>query len=217
MIAFLLVLGAIKAGKRTVAFTAFVLTTMVVVQILFVVLSTRGMGETDFGQVLMTRLKADNVEGVSENLAYRGKEAAAFLDAAKQHIFWGSGLGATIQLGYPNDLYPITTHDGHNIVLQILYKSGVLGIILFLGSVGLTTWRAIKGYFSENDPLINMVLLGTGLALPLLILTSLTVNRLSHFEGAFFIGLTVAVVEIARGLARQAPAESAKQLPCTVA
>ncbi|MHB1463780.1 MAG: O-antigen ligase family protein [Thermoleophilia bacterium] len=216
--AFVLVLGlgAVKAGMRAVTFTAVVAIAMAAAQILLVVLATRGTAGMDFRQILPTRLSFDNKVAVSQNVDYRGKEAAAFLQAAQRHLFLGSGLGAAVQLEYLGDQYPITTRDGHDIALDVLYKSGVLGIILFSFPLVLTTWRAVRGYLVSRDPLINMALLGVGLSLPLLIITSLTVNRLSHFEGAFFIGLAIAVVEIAPKLARQAPADTAGGLPGAV-
>ncbi len=216
--AFVLVLGlgAVKAGMRAVTFTAVVTIAMVVAEILLVVLATRGTTETDFRQVLLTRLRFDNEVAVSENVDYRGKEAAAFLQAAQQHLFLGSGLGASVHLEYLDDLYPITTRDGHDIALEVFYKSGVLGLILFAFPLILTTWRAVRGYLASRDPLTSVALLGVGLSLPLLIITSVTVNRLSHFEGAFFIGLAIAVVEIAPKLARPAQTDAAGGLPGAV-
>lgn len=188
----LLVFGARSVGGRAVRVAA----TVGLLSILALFLSsymTFGTSTYDLGELLQRRLEPNPYTGTG-NLNYRIRESQALMEQAERHIVLGNGLGSRFAfIEFRGATSVNWAHNGH---LWMLLKSGLAGLVLFYAAI---IWVITQLIIISNQSILRLfraVALGFAVALFSLMLMSFLVNRISNMEGAYFIGLAVALPQI---------------------
>ena len=83
-------------------------------------------------------------------------EIARGIEQWKNHIFMGSGLGATYER-----IMGVRVNDGiDNTYIFILWKMGIIGILSFLLIYVIFTWQGLKSYWSINNKSERVYIVG---------------------------------------------------------
>jgi hypothetical protein len=191
-----LCLGLLKSGGQTLRAGLVLSATAVIVIVLIAPLSTGGI--KDFGGLMADRLVPTDITG-AQNIDMRHREADRMLEAAREHLLLGNGFGASIDF---NDEFGngFTTHTGHNGMAWLFFKSGIAGLILFYLAIAVTLKDSFQLYRRTHDWVYEIALLGTGIALVVVIAMSPLSNRLPTLEGAYFVGLAMVIPRLVKSL-----------------
>jgi O-antigen ligase len=84
---------------------------------------------------------------LERGLSYRQEIWAGAMDLAREHFWLGVGMGTDLGIPYGDDF---TAPHAHNQLLDLLVKSGLFGLLLFLPWVGFILWRVIAGRCEEQ-------------------------------------------------------------------
>lgn len=119
------------------------------------------------------------------------------LDADQGQWLLGHGLG-----GFHKNFSKYTQFSDfvdfvfpHNFILEVLYNSGLLGLLVFLVSVGYATVQLFRSYRIASKP---VVLLATALFITVFVYTFLTlplISRYTTYSFGFVIGFAVWVCQ----------------------
>lgn len=186
-------LGSIYSGKKAAAVTA---SAFILGGIIFLGVSslTLGTSRYNLGELMLHRLESDASTG-SGNLDYRIQESQALLASLEQNQIFGKGLGSSFSfLEFRGS--PATTW-AHNGPLWVLLKSGLAGFAIFTLAILLTVWQLIRtAWRAGTDWIYRTVPIGFAASLVALAAMSLLVNRIANPEGAYFIGLALAMPQV---------------------
>ncbi|RJQ45371.1 MAG: hypothetical protein C4534_04790 [Gaiellales bacterium] len=209
LVAILLVmlLGMRTAGRQVVRIGVAVL----LICILALAVSsmiTFGGNTYDLGELMSRRLEPNPYTGAG-NLNYRIMESKALIDQAQEHLVLGNGLGASFDfLEFRGATSVNWAHNGH---LWLLLKSGLAGMAVFYLGIAATCWQLIRMSFHAGQRTLSAISLGFGIALASLMIMTLLVNRISNMEGAYFIGLAVALPQIISRINREVPVSAIQE------
>jgi O-antigen ligase len=126
---------------------------------------------------------------------FRRIESIAVLDAAWQTYGLGAGFGATYEYWDIGKGSVVRTPWSHNGYLEILLKTGVLGLLVSLSLVW-HSFRLTLASIRRGHPWADRVLGVQGGLVAILVL-SLTTNKFFELSGPMFLGFAFAVVQAA--------------------
>jgi O-antigen ligase len=112
----------------------------------------------------------------------------------EQHPWIGSGLGTEYTHYDPGYKVFVSTDLTHNVVLDLLMRTGAVGLGLFLIAVLLSLWDGIRAWWQHQDPLIAAFALATSCALIGLLGKGMVESIFEKFRLATLLGFLIGAV-----------------------
>ena len=173
-----------------------------------------GVVAATFATLLITPILAGALVGKSEpivpfvasvtaNLTTQGKQLsaedrriqwAAARERIDEHPIMGSGLGTTYEHFDPGNNVFITTDITHNIGLDLLMRTGLIGLSFFLAAVAFTIRDGIRVWRNHSDAIVAAIALACTAALVGLIGKGMVESIFEKFRLSMLLGFLVGVV-----------------------
>jgi len=112
----------------------------------------------------------------------------------RQHVITGSGLGTTYQHFDPGPQQFITTDITHNIALDLLMRSGVIGLALFVVALALTAVDGVRVWLRHHDSMVAAVSLAATAGLLGLVGKGMVESIFEKFRLAVLFGFLIGAV-----------------------
>jgi O-antigen ligase len=191
-IASLLLVLALGARKARLQAAGIALSVTIIAAAAILVFSSFSPVASNYNLAeLMQRRMAFDPNVGSGTLDYRIMEGEALLDTAREHIFIGSGFGS--RYSYVDYLGRVITNWSHNGYLWLILKAGLLGLTMFCLAIAISVRRSLAIARTLSDDWLKIAAIGMSVALLALVSMSVLVNRFVNPEGAYFLGLALAV------------------------
>jgi O-antigen ligase len=111
-----------------------------------------------------------------------------------EHPVYGSGLGTVYRHYDPGYKQFLTTNLTHNVALDLLLRTGAIGVALFAIALAATLRDGIRGWLRHNDALVAAVALGATSAIVGLIGKGMVESIFEKYRLATMLGFLLGVV-----------------------
>jgi O-antigen ligase len=135
----------------------------------------------------------------------RENQWSAALELVWQQPIIGWGLGKTYQHYDPGPFVYAETELTHNIGIDLLLRTGLVGLLLFVGGFVLSTVDGVRAWLRERDDLSAALALAGVAVLGGLVAKGMVESVFEKFRLAMFMGLAIGLVASVT-MARLAPA-----------
>jgi O-Antigen ligase len=139
---------------------------------------------------------AGSVSGGEEQLTTAGRlhQWRTARDLIEQRPVLGWGLGTEFEYYDPgfNEFFPLDFT--HNVVLDLLLRSGIIGLLFFLTALGATAYRGLRAWLGLGDGLLAGLALGTLAAIGGMLAKGMAESTFEKYRLAIAIALLIGIV-----------------------
>jgi O-antigen ligase len=129
----------------------------------------------------------------------------------EQRPVFGWGLGKEYEYFEPGFFEFFTVDITHNIVLDLLLRTGIVGLLLFLAALGSTAYRGLRAWLELREGLVAALALGTLAAIGGLLAKGLAESVFEKYRVAlvlvFLIGILISVAAASEKSEQRRPRE----------
>jgi O-antigen ligase len=150
--------------------------------------------------------RAFSGEGQQGSVDARQRLWSETRDLIEEHPVFGWGLGQRSELTRPFPLEPVEV-SSHNILLDVMIRTGVIGLVLFALAVGASLLDALRAWRTSPDVMAGAFGVACAIALVGLIAKGLVESIFENFRLALLFGMLVGGIAAA---ARSTPPGDAR-------
>ena len=111
-----------------------------------------------------------------------------------QRPVFGHGLGTQYEYWDPGFFHFFKVDVTHNIVLDLLLRSGLVGLLLFIAAIGTSAYRGLRAWLRMHDDLVAALALGSLAAIGGLLAKGLAESVFEKYRVAIALALLIGML-----------------------
>jgi O-antigen ligase len=158
-----------------------------------VVSTARGAetGTAPFEREIAASVSGPVEQQTTEGRLYQWRAATGLIE---ERPLFGWGLGLEYEYFDPGFAEFFTVDITHNIVFDLLLRTGVVGLLLFLAAMGTSAYRGLRAWFRERDGLLAALAMGTVAALGGVLAKGLAESLFEKYRVAVALALLIGIL-----------------------
>jgi O-antigen ligase len=166
-------------------------------------------GTAPFEREITASLSGREEQQTTEARVYQWRMAQELIE---ERPLLGWGLGKEYEYFEPGFSEFVTVDITHNIVLDLLLRTGVIGLLLFLAAIGTSAYRGLRAWFGERDGLLAALAVGTVAALGGLLAKGLAESLFEKYRIAVALALLIGIlISVASAFESEAGLQDARR------
>lgn len=182
---------ALRTTATEIGLAAMIVAALVLTPLLVSTARGEEAGRAPFEREIVVSIAGPVEQQTTEGRLHQWRAARGLIE---ERPLLGWGLGKEYEYFDPGFGEFFTVDISHNIVIDLLLRTGIVGLLLFLAAVGTSAYRGLRAWFGERDGLLAALALGTVAAVAGVLAKGLAESLFEKYRVALVLMLLIGML-----------------------